>query len=508
MAITAQQLIDSVLDPGSYQSWDTPPNYGPISDDYAASLAKARAKSGVDEAVITGEGVLNGHRVAVVLGEFSFLGGSIGAATAERITAGIERATAEGLPLLVSPTSGGTRMQEGTPAFMAMITITTAVNSHKAANLPFLVYLRNPTTGGVLASWGSSGHFTFAEPGALIGFLGPRVYELTRGEPFPEGVQLAENLVRCGVIDGVKDPAGIREGLERILRVLVAPGTYDYDASAHIPIAADAHLDPEHDSQPDSAWDAICRTRDPRRPGIRTLINTMATDVVPLSGTTDGRRHDTIIVCLARLAGHPVVLVGQDRSTQTPDHEMNPAALRFARRGIELAGFLNLPVVTIVDTPGAELSQEAEEHAMAGEIARTLRDLLNCPTPTISVVMGQGCGGGALALLPADKILCAKNGWVTPLPPEGASAIMHRTIDKAAEMAGEQSVTSVDLKRIGLVDAIIPERPDAADEPEQFCARTLDAIVEQLLSLPADCDPDQRRATRFARFRDLPHYWQ
>ena len=127
-----------------------------------------------------------GRRVAVVVCEFDFLAGSIGVAAAERITTAVQRATAERLPLLASPSSGGTRMQEGTVAFLQMVKIAAAVRLHKQAHLPYLVYLRHPTTGGVFASWGSLGHLTFAEPGALIGFLGPRVYELLYGEPFPQ----------------------------------------------------------------------------------------------------------------------------------------------------------------------------------------------------------------------------------------------------------------------------------------------------------------------------------
>ena len=153
--------------------------------------------------MVTGEGTVFGRRVALVACEFDFLAGSIGVAAAERITIAVERATAERLPLLASPSSGGTRMQEGTVAFLQMVKIAAAVELHKRAHLPYLVYLRHPTTGGVFASWGSLGHVTAAEPGALVGFLGPRVYEHLYGEPFPSGIQTAENLHRHGVIDGV-----------------------------------------------------------------------------------------------------------------------------------------------------------------------------------------------------------------------------------------------------------------------------------------------------------------
>ena len=201
--ITTDQLRDAVLDEGSFVSWDSAAAGGAGQRVLRRELADAREATGLDEAVLTGEGRIFGRRVAVVVCEFSFLGGSIGVAAAERITAAVQRATAERLPLLASPSSGGTRMQEGTVAFLQMVKIAAAVRLHKQAHLPYLVYLRNPTTGGVFASWGSLGHVTVAEPGALIGFLGPRVYEQLYGEPFPSGVQTAENLQRHGVIDGV-----------------------------------------------------------------------------------------------------------------------------------------------------------------------------------------------------------------------------------------------------------------------------------------------------------------
>lgn len=186
--LDARSLIDLVLDDASFTSWDTSPVDPPVmTDTYRAELAAARERTGLDEAVLTGEGLLHGRRVAVIAGEFAFLAGSIGVAAAERLVLAVERATDEGLPLLTAPVSGGTRMQEGTLAFVQMVKITAAIARHKSRALPYLVYLRHPTTGGVFASWGSLGHVTVAEPGALIGFLGPRVYEALYARPFPPG---------------------------------------------------------------------------------------------------------------------------------------------------------------------------------------------------------------------------------------------------------------------------------------------------------------------------------
>ena len=218
--IGALELRDAVLDDGSFRSWDAPPVPVAASDEYRRELAEAAEATGLDESVVTGEGGVFGRRVAVVACEFDFLAGSIGVAAAERITAAVQRATAERLPLLASPSSGGTRMQEGTVAFLQMVKIAAAVELHKRAHLPYLVYLRHPTTGGVFASWGSLGHITVAEPGALVGFLGPRVYEHLYGEPFPAGIQTAENLQRHGVIDAVIPLERLRNTLDRALKVV------------------------------------------------------------------------------------------------------------------------------------------------------------------------------------------------------------------------------------------------------------------------------------------------
>src|SRR6478735_12504923 len=243
--LSAAELIDLVLDEGSWTSWDVAPEREGLSPEYAAELAAAQEKSGADESVLTGEGLMNGRRVAVVMGEFAFLAGSIGRASADRLIAAINRATTEGLPLLAGPVSGGTRMQEGTPAFVQMVRITEAVAAHKAAGLPYLVYLRHPTTGGVMASWGSLGHLTVGEPGALIGFLGPRVYEALYGKPFPEGVQTAENLYAHGIIDAVLPPDEIGDILHRAVEILMSR-----------PVPADAS-EPADDPIPElDAWEA------------------------------------------------------------------------------------------------------------------------------------------------------------------------------------------------------------------------------------------------------------
>jgi acyl-CoA carboxylase subunit beta len=484
--IGALALRDAVLDEGSFISWDTAPLDVHPNDEYRRELAAASATTGMDEAVLTGEGRVFGRRVAVVACEFDFLAGSIGVAAAERITAAVERATAERLPLVASPSSGGTRMQEGTVAFLQMVKIAAAVELHKQAHLPYLVYLRHPTTGGVFASWGSLGHVTAAEPGALIGFLGPRVYQHLYGEPFPEGIQTAENLHSHGVIDGVVPLELLRSTLDRTLKVVA-------DEPGPPPPTPDAEPIPDV-----PAWASVEASRRPERPGIGYLLRHGTTDRVLLSGTEQGEGATTVLA-LARFGGQPAVVVGQRRVV---GGLVGPRALQEARRGMALADGLRLPLVLVIDTAGPALSAEAEQGGLAGEIARCLAELVTLGTPTVSVLLGQGSGGPALAMVPADRVLAALHGWLAPLPPEGASAIVYRDTDHAAQLAAAQGIRSADLMRNGIVDAIVPEHSDAADTPLEFTARLSATIAGELHRLRA-LPPDARLAARLRRYRNI-----
>ncbi len=494
MATSAEELIHVVLDRGTFTSWDEPIVDPHPSPEYAADLARARERSGRDEAVLTGEGRIRGRRVALVACEFDFLGGSVGVAAAERIVAAVERATALRLPLLATPASGGTRMQEGTVAFLQMVKITVAVTRHKASGLPYLVYLRNPTMGGVFASWGSLGHVTVAEPGATIGFLGPRVYATLYGEPFPAGVQTAENLFAHGLIDGVVPVRFLRVLLHRALVVMTGESTADPLA---LQVGSDELATPPIDVP---AWQSVAATRDPLRPGVRLVLRCSATDHVPLSGTGEGENDHSLLLSMARIRGYPCIVVGQDNVR--PGTLLGPAALRSARRGMRLAEDLNLPLVLVIDTWGAALSREAEEGGLAGEIARCLAELVNLTVPTISLLLGQGTGGGALAMLPADRVLCAQHAWLAPLPPEGASAVMFHSADHAAEMADRQGIRSADLLRDSIVDRVIPERPDATLEPTEFASRVGLALSEALAELSL-IPQDIRLSARMDRYRRL-----
>lgn len=467
-------LLARVLDDGTYRSWDEAPAVPRLDPAYAADLDRARSATGLDESVVTGEGLLRGHRVAVAAGEFGFLGGSIGVAAGERITQAAERALASSLPFIVLPASGGTRMQEGTVAFAQMVKITAAVTALKQAGLPYLVYLRHPTTGGVFASWASLGHVTLAEPGALTGFLGPRVYEALEGTPFPPGVQTAENLAARGLIDAVVPADDLADWLDRVLTALT-PGP------APSPVGSDSGAA----STPVSAWESVLRTREPGRVRAAELIEAAASDVAVV------RHSGGLLLSIARIGGRPCVVAGQDGGT------LSAGALRQARRGMRLAGELRVPFVSVIDTSGAELSAAAEEDGIAGEIAQCIAAMIGLRVPTISVLLGQGTGGGALALLPADRVLAAGHGWLAPLAPEGASAIVYKDTEHAPELAGRQRIGAPDLAAAGIADRVIGETATLAAD--------LAAALRTELAVLSGAAEDARLAARLRRYRDLGH---
>ncbi|WP_213571453.1 carboxyl transferase domain-containing protein [Rhodococcus sp. USK13] len=443
---SAYGLLTTVLDENSFNRWDVPVDLTGVPVSYQTTLRRTAVMTGMDESILTGMGRVHGRPVAIIVSEFQFLGGSIGRAAAERIVSAIRRASAEGLPVLAATASGGTRMQEGTPAFVKMVDITRAVMEHRAMGLPYLVYLRHPTTGGCFASWGSLGQLTVAEPGALIGFLGPKVFHALTGRSFPPGVQTAENLHKQGIIDALAGPEELSALVDRTLRVLSdppSPSILNLRESRHLGDVA--------------AWTSIQITRNAGRVDVRDVLRVATSEVVLLSGTGKGERSRSVLTALARIDGEPCVVVGHDRSRAVP---LGPDALRESRRAMRLAQEWGLPLVTIIDTDGAELSPAAEEGALSAEIAECIAVLTALTVPTVSLLLGRGCGGGAIALLAGSTVIALEHAWLSPLPPEGASMITYGDPGRAVDIANDQHVRAADLLAQGIVHCVIPELPE------------------------------------------------
>lgn len=487
----AAALVALIADEGSFQPWDD----DVVSSDllgfvdtvpYPERLARARADAGTAEAVVTGRATCHAHDVVILAGAFAFLAGTQGVAAGERVTRAFERARELSLPVVGLPRSGGTRMQEGTLAFVQMAKIAAAVAQFRAGGGCYVSYLRDPTLGGVLASWGALGAVTFAEPSALVGLTGPRVVELLTGEPFPEGVMVAEHLHSHGIVDDVVAPRQLAERVARVLAVAVTP-------PAPQPAVA---VDDVAVEEP-SAWACVEATRAPDRPGVRDMLVRWASDVTLLTGDGAGGDDRGCLVALCRFAGIPAVVVGADRRAPHRGASLGAQGYRKARRGMELAGELGLPLVTLIDTQGAQANAWSEEGGLAREIGRCLMALSQLPVPTVSVLLGEGSGGGAIALLPADWTLAAQDAWLAPIAPEGAAAILFRTTDEAPRLAAMQAITASQLQRHGIVDEVV-----AGSDAAHLVERVGAAVAAELGRL-AGRDRAELLASRHSRLRRI-----
>jgi acetyl-CoA carboxylase carboxyl transferase subunit beta len=486
-ALSSQAAVQAIADVGTFFPWDAgSADIGLLSEGYSRELQAAGITSGTDESVLAGFAAIGGIPTAILAWEFGFLGGSVGVGTAARIVAAVRRATQEGLPLVALPRSGGTRMQEGAPAFVQMVAIAAALAEHRAAGLPYLVHLCGPTTGGVLATLGSAGDITTAEPGAMVGFLGPRAFTAITGQVFPEGIQTAENLTSRGLIDAVVAWGALRELWARTLglwssRIVALPETEDigHVAGARVPGA------PESAAQ---LWEYVEASREADRIDPEQFLAEHVSDRVDLPGTMQGEVARGARVALGRLHGIPVVVAATtDRRSGEP---LTVGGLRTVRRGIALAGTWGLPLVTVVDTLGAQLSVEGEQSGIAGEISRVMLDLVSVPSPTVALLLGAGTGGAALALLACDRIVAGSHTWVSPLAPEGAAAIRHGGTHDPAQIAWEQRIGAHALAELGFIDRVVRESDPG------WVSVAADEVAASLREVIAGQDP-RRRFERF-----------
>jgi acetyl-CoA carboxylase carboxyl transferase subunit beta len=414
----------------------------------------------------------------------------MGVAAGERICRAFEHASGIGVPVIALTASGGARMQEGMLALSQMPATLSAREKLARAHRPFICYLRNPTTGGVFASFANSADVLWAEPRATIGFAGPRVAETVTGEPLPEGSHTAESAYDAALVDEIVPDDELAARLREIFRqrqFAHAPMRRDVDE----PVAP-AGLD---------AWSEVGLARHERRPS--------GWDYVP--GGTRLRRgvlDPTILVSIQREGFAPTkmpLFIAQDRSAG--HGRTTVSGYRAIRRAIATAVRLDIPIVTVVDTPGADPSSRSEEEGIAAEISATFEALLEAPVPTLSIVVGEGGSGGALALAVCDVVMIQQHAIFSVIAPEGAASILRR--EDPSGVAGDLRLTSFDLRRLGLADAVIPEPGDGAHTDSEGAIgivrwAALGALERLMANEPggnARVFPTARRSERWRVFR-------
>jgi acetyl-CoA carboxylase carboxyl transferase subunit beta len=504
--LSARQRLDILLDEGSFrESHQALTSVDPLAFSdrvpYSARLTEARETTGLEEAVVVGTGRINARECVIAVFDFKFLGGSMGAVVGEKVALAMEHAMDRHLPFVSVSTSGGARMQEGMLSLVQMAKTSAAATRLHQAGLPFISVLTDPTTGGVYASFASRGDVILAEPGALIGFAGPRVIEQLTGRPKPKDAQTAEYLLSNGQIDAVVDRARLRNVLATLLQLLSAP--------SNVRPRGEPELYRPETKPPASAWEAVELARHPERPTTRDYIQAMVPQFVELRGDRLSLDDPAVICGVGDLGGITVMLIGQERGRGEAEHtrhnggRMGAEGYRKAARAMRLAGAWQLPVVTLIDTPGAALDFDSEARGLAPSIAQCLSTMSILPVPVVAAVIGEGGSGGALALGVADRILMLENAIYSVIAPEGAAAILYHDAQRARDLADALKLTAADCKLLGVVDTLVPEPEGGAHLDRDYAALLLkNFVLEALLEL-RKTGPRKLLDARYRKFRQM-----
>lgn len=474
---SARETIDHLVDPGSFHETDgrlvSRDPLGFVDDvPYEQRLDDLRRRTGESDAIVSGTARIRSRPVVLAVLDFAFLGGSMGVVVGEKIARAAERAKRKRLPLVTVVASGGARMQEGMLSLLQMAKTSAAIKRHKDAGLAYVSVLTNPTTGGVFASFANLGDVIVAEPGALIGFAGPRVAEQAIGRKLPEGSHRAETLLAHGMVDAIVDRRDLPEYLGRILSIVTAP-------RGRFSLVTDTGNEPpdEAPTQAPDAWAAVQRARQLDRPTSLDYVGRMLDLFVPIRGDRATGDDPAVISGFGLLAGAPVVVVGLERGhdAEGADHHggrARPEGYRKAQRAMKIAARLKLPVLSLIDTPGAWPGPESEAGGLAAELASSMALMSDLPTPTVAAVIGEGGSGGALALAVADCVLMQAGAIYSVIAPEGAATILFRDAERAPELSERLKITADELLHLELIDEIVPE-PGAGARSDPGAAATM-----------------------------------
>ena len=514
--IPAYKRIELVTDAGSFEEWDAKIDEGERPENpldfrgYTEKVEALREKTGLDEAVVTGKATICGQPVVIGVCDGRFMMASMGHAVGEKITRAVERATEERLPVVLFTCSGGARMQEGIISLMQMAKTSAALKRHSDAGLLYVPVLTDPTTGGVTASFAMLGDIILAEPGALIGFAGPRVIEQTIGQKLPEGFQRAEFLLEHGFVDRIVTRDEMKEVLGQILKMhTVTDEKKECTITFENENKSSDLRDKTEVRKSVSAWERVLKSREKERPVGKDYIDRLFTDFVELHGDRYYKDDLAVVGGIAYFHGKAVTVIAQCKGKTTKENlERNfampsPEGYRKALRLMKQAEKFQRPVICFVDTPGAFCGMEAEERGQGEAIARNLYEMSALKVPVLSIVIGEGGSGGALALAVADEVWMMENAVYSVLSPEGFASILWKDSKRASEAAGVMRLTAADLKELKVIEAVI-------QEPEVYREDTMDPVLcemeekmEHFFEQYGSLSEKQLTDRRYDRFRNM-----
>ena len=505
--VHAYRRVEMIADEGSFEEWDKEmPFVNPLDfKGYEEKVAGLKERTHLNEAVVTGKASINGSPVVLGICDGRFMMASMGHIVGEKIARAVERATEEKFPVIIFACSGGARMQEGIVSLMQMAKTSAALKRHSDSGLLYISVLTDPTTGGVTASFAMLGDIILAEPKALIGFAGPRVIEQTIGQKLPKGFQRSEFLVEHGFVDRIVEREEMKDVLGQILKMHAEKGFKDTDVKAARNMTGGfAKI-----GKSLSAWERVQLSRKKNRPVGTDYIEALFDDFMEFHGDRYFKDDHAVVGGIAHFHGMPVTVIAQAKGKTTKENldrnfsMPSPDGYRKALRLMKQAEKFGRPVICFVDTPGAFCGLEAEERGQGEAIARNLYELSGLNVPVLSVVIGEGGSGGALAMAVADEVWMLENSIYSVLSPEGFASILWKDSKRASEAAEVMKLTAQDLERLGIVEQVISEPAEFTDENLDVVCRDMDGRIGEFLEKYCAMDAAELTEKRYERFRRM-----
>lgn len=508
--IHARRRIEILADEGTFVEWNEKlPISNPLGyNGYEDKVKKLQERTNLDEAIVTGKAEIGGIPVVLGVCDSRFLMASMGENVGEKIAQAVEKATEEKLPVILFACSGGARMQEGIVSLMQMAKTAAALKRHSDAGLLYISVLTNPTTGGVTASFAMLGDIILAEPGALIGFAGPRVIEQTIRQKLPKGFQKSEFLLEHGFIDQIVERKDMKERLALLLKIhCEKPSEKNGFTESQSERTSILESDISEDSTFKTAWEHVLLARDKDRPTGKDYLFGLFHEFLELHGDRLFGDDPALIGGIAYLGEKPVTVIVQEKGNGTKENiahnfgMVSPEGYRKSLRLMKQAEKFKRPVICLVDTPGAFCGLEAEERGQGEAIARNLFELSGLKVPLLSIVIGEGGSGGALALAAGDEVWMMENSIYSILSPEGFATILWKDSTKAKEAAEVMKLTAADLKKLGIIEKVIPEESPLTRENMTDTMETMKKQIREFLNVYCELDIKTLLDKRYNRFR-------
>ena len=501
--VTARERIELLADKGTFKETSKyVSSVEPLSFSrrarYRKFLAQDQKRTGLTEAAVTGKCRIGDVEVMLIVLDFGFMGGTMGSVVGEKVAMAFENAARRGLPAIAVVSGGGVRIQEGVLSLMQMAKTVTAANRLRDEEVPFIVVLANPSTGQAYASFANLADIILAEPGSLIGLSPLRTLREVSKMPLPLDAHTAEAHVGHGLLDNVVDRENLQPRVASLLQILTAQkhGKSNHKSLLKVELESCAEVEP---------WEAVTAARNSERPQASAYFRSMLDPFIELRGDRLNSDDRSVIAGLGFMDGQAVAVIGQQRRplVEGERYHVFPDGLRKAQRVIDLASRFKLPLVTLIDTQGADPGLEAEEQGIGNAIAKTLSSMLTVPTPVVSVVIGEGGSEGALALGLSDRILMQQYAVYSPMSVNHTLGAAHHDYMLDREAAEALMLTAHDCLELGIADEVVPEPEGGAHVDPHEASTTLQTAILTNIAQLSKMSQSKLLKKRYRKFRRM-----